>query len=233
MLSHKAAYAACLPFIASASKGDDAARWVKHKGKPAVHGFKAHVGADAAPALVEEIAITPANIHDGKAGGEALPDHAGEVFADRPYAAKPFEQWFVPKVARCAGRLSGVLHASNMSYNATAHRFHYLDFLRPMVSGIKPRLANRLIQPDIPHELLRCLEPADIAAAGAGACRSRAMISSGFHHAGAPFCGLVASADINIAEAHLAELFRAVDVAKVDQYGRLHQRFHAREFEAT
>lgn len=33
--------------IASASEDDDDARWVKHKGKRAVHGFKAHVGADA------------------------------------------------------------------------------------------------------------------------------------------------------------------------------------------
>ena len=33
--------------IASASKSDEEARWVKHKRKPAVHGFKAHVGADA------------------------------------------------------------------------------------------------------------------------------------------------------------------------------------------
>jgi hypothetical protein len=28
-------------------------RWVKHKGKRAVHGFEAHVGADADTALVE------------------------------------------------------------------------------------------------------------------------------------------------------------------------------------
>lgn len=54
--------------IASASAGDDEAHWVKHKGKPAVHGFKAHVGADADTALVEEIAVTPANVNDGKAG---------------------------------------------------------------------------------------------------------------------------------------------------------------------
>ncbi|GBH33099.1 hypothetical protein, partial [Sphingobium xenophagum] len=31
--------------IASASEGDDDARWVKHRGKRAIHGFKAHVGA--------------------------------------------------------------------------------------------------------------------------------------------------------------------------------------------
>jgi IS5 family transposase len=74
--------------IASASEDDDDARWVKHKGKPAVHGFKAHVGADADTALVEEVSITSANINDGRAGPEALPDNPGEVFADRaPIAA--------------------------------------------------------------------------------------------------------------------------------------------------
>jgi IS5 family transposase len=68
--------------IVSASKEDDEGHWVKHKGKPAVHGFKAHVGADADTALVEEVAITPANINDGRAGPAALPDDPGEVFAD-------------------------------------------------------------------------------------------------------------------------------------------------------
>ena len=76
--------------IASASKGDDEARWVKHKRKPAGHGFKAHVGADADTALVEEIAITPANVHDGKAGGDALPDDPGQVFADSAYRGETF-----------------------------------------------------------------------------------------------------------------------------------------------
>lgn len=76
--------------IASASKDDDAARWVKHKGKPAVHGFKAHVGADAETALVEEIAVTPANVNDGKAGGGALPDNPGQVFADSAYRGETF-----------------------------------------------------------------------------------------------------------------------------------------------
>lgn len=76
--------------IASASEQDGDARWVKHKGKPAVHGFKAHVGADADTALVEEIAITPANINDGKAGPDALPDNPGEVFADSAYRGRHF-----------------------------------------------------------------------------------------------------------------------------------------------
>lgn len=76
--------------IASASEGDDDARWVKHKGKSAVHGYKAHVGADADTALVEEVAVTSADINDGRAGPEALPDNPGEVFADSAYRGSHF-----------------------------------------------------------------------------------------------------------------------------------------------
>ena len=76
--------------IASASENDGEGHWVKHKGKPAVHGFKAHVAADADTALVEEIAITAANINDGKAGPDALPDNPGEVFADSAYRGNHF-----------------------------------------------------------------------------------------------------------------------------------------------
>ena len=78
--------------IASASEDDDDARWVKHKGRPAVHGFKAHVGADADTALVEEVAVTPANINDGRAGPAALPDTPGEVFADSAYRGAHFRE---------------------------------------------------------------------------------------------------------------------------------------------
>jgi IS5 family transposase len=76
--------------IASACEGDGDARWVRHKGRRAMHGFKAHVGADADTALVEEVAITPANVNDGKAGPEALPDDPGEVFADSAYRGDHF-----------------------------------------------------------------------------------------------------------------------------------------------
>ncbi len=64
--------------------------WVKHKGRRAIHGFEAHVGADADTAPVEEVAITPANVNDGKAGPEALPDDPGEVFADSAYRGDHF-----------------------------------------------------------------------------------------------------------------------------------------------
>ncbi len=76
--------------IASATEDDDEARWVKHKGKRAVHGLKAHVSADADTALVEEVSITSANINDGKAGPDALPENPGEVFADSAYRGNRF-----------------------------------------------------------------------------------------------------------------------------------------------
>ena len=76
--------------IAAASEDDGDARWVKHKGKPAVHGCKAHVGADADTALVEQVSVTSANINDGRAGPEALPDNPGEVFADSAYRGNHF-----------------------------------------------------------------------------------------------------------------------------------------------
>jgi IS5 family transposase len=78
--------------IASASEDDTQARWVKHKTKPAVHGFKAHVGADAGTALVEEVSVTPANVHDGRAGFAALPQNPGEVFADSAYRGQVFAE---------------------------------------------------------------------------------------------------------------------------------------------
>jgi IS5 family transposase len=76
--------------ITSSSEGDGDARWVKHKNRKAVHGFKAHVGADADTAIVEELAVTPGNVNDGRAGGRALPDNPGEVYADSAYRGPVF-----------------------------------------------------------------------------------------------------------------------------------------------
>src|SRR5512144_3018180 len=53
---------------------------------------KAHVGADADTALIEEVAVTPANINDGRAGPDALPDAPGEVFADSAYRGGHFRE---------------------------------------------------------------------------------------------------------------------------------------------
>ena len=56
----------------------------------AAPGFKAHVGADASTALVEQVAVTPANVNDGRAGPDALPEDPGEVFADSASRGKHF-----------------------------------------------------------------------------------------------------------------------------------------------
>lgn len=83
--------------ITSASEDDEEGHWIKHKGRPAVHGFKAHVGADADTALVEEIAVTPANINDGKAGPDALPETPGNVYADSAYRGDHFAKAVIAK----------------------------------------------------------------------------------------------------------------------------------------
>ena len=46
--------------------------------------------ADADTALVEQVSVTSANINDGKAGPDVLPDNPGEVFADRAYRGSHF-----------------------------------------------------------------------------------------------------------------------------------------------
>ena len=76
--------------ISSASETDADGRWVKHKGRAAVHGFKAHVGADASTALVEQVSVTPANVNDGRAGPDALPEEPGEVYAESAYRGAHF-----------------------------------------------------------------------------------------------------------------------------------------------
>lgn len=46
--------------IASASKQDEEARWVKHKNRKAIHGYKAQVANDEVTDLVEKVSVTPA-----------------------------------------------------------------------------------------------------------------------------------------------------------------------------
>ena len=65
--------------IASANKDDGEGRWVKHKRRPAIHGFKAHVGADASTALVEKVSVTLANVNDGRAGESGGPKNQPSV----------------------------------------------------------------------------------------------------------------------------------------------------------
>jgi transposase, IS5 family len=51
---------------------------------------KAHIGADADTALVEELSVTPGNVHDGREGHAALPNDPGAVYADSAYGGQAF-----------------------------------------------------------------------------------------------------------------------------------------------
>ena len=115
--------------IASASEADGDGHWVKQKGRSAVHGFKAHVGADATTALVEKVSVTPANINDGRAGPDALPDDPGDVFADSAYRGSHFgdavrAKGGIPRVAATAmwGSDEQETLARLDAYNAPIHR---------------------------------------------------------------------------------------------------------------
>jgi len=77
--------------VGSASRDDEEAGWSGHRTRKSVHGYKAHVGADADTALVEKVAVTPGNAHDGRNGESALPDEPGDVYADSAYRGRVFE----------------------------------------------------------------------------------------------------------------------------------------------
>jgi hypothetical protein len=72
--------------ISSASARDEEAAWAGHKRRRAIHGFKAHVAADAGTALVEDLVVTPGNVNDGRAGGVILPDTLATFMPTAPTA---------------------------------------------------------------------------------------------------------------------------------------------------
>ncbi len=94
--------------IASASKEDGEARWVKHKNRKAVHGYKAHVACDEDTALIERVAVTPAHINDGKAGCNIIPDDPGEVYADSAYRGERFRKAVEARGGRARVVVTGV-----------------------------------------------------------------------------------------------------------------------------
>ena len=90
--------------IDSASKGDGEAKWVKHKGKPARHGYKAHITADKTTALTQSLGTTTANVNDGKAGKTIIADNP----ADSAYRAGPFKAAVALKGGRARVVATGV-----------------------------------------------------------------------------------------------------------------------------
>lgn len=93
--------------IASASHDDKEAGWSGHAKRKAIHGFKAHVTADADDATVETLSVTPGNVHDGKAGAEIVPDEPGTVYADSAYRGSRFADAVRAKGGRPAVAATG------------------------------------------------------------------------------------------------------------------------------
>lgn len=78
--------------VASASQGDGDAGWSGHRARKAIHGYKAHVAADADTGLVECVDVTPGNVHDGRAGGAVVPSDPGLIYADSAYRGARFAE---------------------------------------------------------------------------------------------------------------------------------------------
>jgi IS5 family transposase len=77
--------------IGSASKGDKEAAWAKHKNRPPVHGYKAHIAADKDTGIIREVETTPANEADVAIAPAIIPDEPGEVYGDKAYDALSVE----------------------------------------------------------------------------------------------------------------------------------------------
>ncbi len=74
--------------LPSASIGHDAeARWVGHKRRKPVHGYKAHVATDQDAALIRSVEVTTANVHDAARLEAGLPPEPGEVYGDSAFAS--------------------------------------------------------------------------------------------------------------------------------------------------
>jgi transposase, IS5 family len=73
--------------IASVSKGDKEASWVKHKSRVPMHGYKAHIAADKETGIIRTVETTPANEADVAVAPSIIPDRPGEVYGDRAYDA--------------------------------------------------------------------------------------------------------------------------------------------------
>lgn len=72
---------------AAAGPEDGEAGWSVRRGAKSrpVKGYKAHVAADRASALVTRVHVTPANVQDGHGMEAVLGGRPGEVYADRGY----------------------------------------------------------------------------------------------------------------------------------------------------
>ena len=66
---------------------DTEAKWVGHRRRKPVHGYKAHVATDQEAVLIRKVEITTANVHDAACLEAVLPPEPGEVYGDSAFAS--------------------------------------------------------------------------------------------------------------------------------------------------
>ncbi|MER8976269.1 hypothetical protein [Mesorhizobium sp. M0800] len=116
--------------VASASEDDEEGYWVKHKGRPAFHCFKAHVGAYADTALVEEIAVTAPTPRTARPFLMLCPTIPAKCLPTAPIEA-------IVSAKRCAPRVEG--RASRNHY-VGARRGRKLDAWNQPIHRICSRI---------------------------------------------------------------------------------------------
>ena len=95
--------ATLLPF--ASIRHDNEARWVGHRRRKPVHGYKAHVATDQDAMLIRGVEVTTANVHDTAELDAILPDAPGDTYGDTAYSgSKP------AAVIRARGGTPRVVH---------------------------------------------------------------------------------------------------------------------------
>jgi len=84
--------------IPSASiRGDSEARWVGHRRRKPVHGYKAQVATDQAAVLIRGVEVTTANVHDADQMQAVLPSEPGDVYGDCAFAGRSAERVIIAR----------------------------------------------------------------------------------------------------------------------------------------
>ena len=87
--------------IPSASiRHDSDARWVGHRRRKPVHGYKAHVATDEEAGLICGVEVTTANVHDAAELDAVLPPQPGDVYGDSAFAGTASERVIIARKGR-------------------------------------------------------------------------------------------------------------------------------------
>jgi len=99
-------------------------------------GYKRHVGVDAHAGLISKVAVTPANVHDGKALTHVKP-RQGAVLADKIYSDGE------AKIVMLARGLHSMAIAKNNSKSKNRDKDRFISGLRMPFEGVFSKVQKR------------------------------------------------------------------------------------------